>query len=260
MIHTLVAQRKRFVACFFLCAFHISFLSAQTDDILKIVDPVTDRTNTLSRNEYYELRRQIIQFEDSTSNQIVILMIPSLDGNEIRDFGISILEKNKIGQKGKDNGILILVAKDDRKMSIEVGYGLEGVLTDALCDQIIRNEILPRFKEEDYFAGLSAGIASITEVIKGEYTAGKKKRNGSDWIPILFVLGVILFAGIAAARGRRYSISSRGHRSYNNWWWGGGGFGGGSGGGFGSFGGGGGGGGWSAGGGSFGGGGASGSW
>ncbi|MBI2428684.1 MAG: TPM domain-containing protein [Ignavibacteriales bacterium] len=260
MIHTLEAQRiGRFLFCS-LCAFYISILPAQSGEIPKIVDPVTDQTNTLSRSEYYELRRLIIQFEDSTSNQIVILMIPSLHGNEIRDFGIEIFKKNMIGQKGKDNGVLILVAKDDRKMSIEVGYGLEGVLTDALCDQIIRNEIRPLFKVGDYFGGLSAGITSITEVIKGEYTGEKKKGNGSDWIPALLVLGVILFAGIAAARGKRYSISSRGHRGYNNWWWGGGGFGGGSGSGFGSFGGGGGGGGWSAGGGSFGGGGASGSW
>lgn len=260
MIRTLEAQRARIFLFCSLCAFYISILSAQSGDIPRIVDPVTDQTNTLSRSEYYELRRQIIQFEDSTSNQIVILIISSLDGNEIRDFGIDVLKKNMIGQKGKDNGVLILVAKDDRKVSIEVGYGLEGVLTDALCDQIIRNDIRPQFKEGDYFRGLSAAITSISQVIKGEYTAGKKKRNGSDWIPILFVLGVILFAGIAASRGRRYSISSRGHRGYNNWWWGGGGFGGGSRGGFGSFGGGGGGGGWSAGGGSFGGGGASGSW
>ncbi len=256
-----MARSENKLLWIFLCAFQISILAAQNDDeIPAIVDPVTDRTNTLSRSEYYDLRRQIILFEDSTSNQIAILMIPSLNGNDIRDLGIRILEKSKLGKKGKDNGVLIVVAKDDRKMSIEVGYGLEGVLTDALCDQIIRNDIRPRFKEDDYFGGLSAGIASITEVIKGEYTAGKKKQKGSNWIPVLFVLGVILFAGIAAARGRRYSISSRGHRGYNNWWWGGGGLGGGSSGGFGSFGGGGGGGGWSVGGGSFGGGGASGSW
>ncbi|MEW6061851.1 MAG: TPM domain-containing protein [Bacteroidota bacterium] len=258
MRHIFKARKENIFVLVVLCAFYIPVLTAQNSDIPAIVDPVTDLTNTLSRSEYYDLRRQIIQFEDSTSNQIAIMIIPSLEGNEIRDLGIKILEKSKLGQKGKDNGVLILVAKDDRKMSIEVGYGLEGVLTDALCDQIIRNDIRPRFKEDDYFGGLSAGISSITEVIKGEYTAGKKKRNGSDWIPVMFVLGVILFAGIAAARGRRYSISSRGHRGYNNWWWGGGGFGSGSGGGFGSFGGGGGG--WSVGGGSFGGGGASGSW
>lgn len=257
MIRTSKARRFP-LAAVVLCALFTSPLSSQSNLVPKIVDPVTDHTNTLSRSEYDELRRQIIRFEDSTSNQIAILMIPSLDGNDIRDVGISVLEQSKIGQKGKDNGVLILVAKNDRKMSIEVGYGLEGVLTDAISDQIIRNEIRPRFKEDDYFGGLSAGILSIAEVIKGEYTGTKKKGNGSDWIPVLFVLGVILFSVMASARRRMYSISARGHRGYNNWWWGGGGFGGGSG--FGSFGGGGGGGGWSAGGGSFGGGGASGSW
>lgn len=255
---SLITKGQRFLIT--LCVLNISFLSAQSNEVPRIVDPVTDLTNTLNRSEYYELRRQIIQFEDSTSNQIVILMIPSLEGNEIRDYGINILEKNKIGQKGKDNGVLILVAKDDRKMSIEVGYGLEGVLTDAICDQIIRNEIRPRFKEDDYFRGLSAGITAIFQVTKGGYAADKKKKRNTDWLPVLFIIGVIAASMFSVFRRRSYAISSRGHRGYNNWWWGGGGFGGGSGGGFGSFGGGGGGGGWSAGGGSFGGGGASGSW
>lgn len=255
MITQLRKARKTWVIVFFIfCALYIPALTAQSDDIPTIVDPVTDMTNTLSRGEYYELRRQIIQFEDSTSNQIVILMVPSLQGNEIRDYGIRVLEKNKIGQKGKDNGVLILVAKDDRKVSIEVGYGLEGVLTDALCDQIIRNEIRPRFREGDYVGGLSAAITAIMQVTRGEYTA-EKKNNNDDWIGVLFILGVILFATLASFRRRHYSISSHGYRRHNDWWWGGG-FGGG--GGFGSFGGGGGG--WSAGGGSFGGGGASGSW
>jgi uncharacterized protein len=230
-------------------------LFAQSDDLPTLVDPVTDHTNTLSRSEYYELRRQIIHFEDSTSNQIVILMLPTIGDNDIRDYAIRILEKNKIGQKGKDNGVLILVAKDDRKMSIEVGYGLEGVLTDAICDQIIRHEIRPRFKQGDYFNGLAAAINAIMLVTKGEYTAEETNGDVEDWIPIIFVFGVILFSVIAASRRRHYSVGSSGYRRYNDWW-GSGSSGGSS---FGSFGGGGGSS-WSGGGGSFGGGGASGSW
>lgn len=241
-----------------LCVLFFVPLSAQTE-IPSITDPVTDLTNTLSSSEYSQLRSQIMEFQDSTSNQIVILMVPTLGEYEIRDFGIRVLEKNKIGQKGKDNGILILVAKDDRKMSIETGYGLEGVLTDAVSDQIIRNDIKPQFKEGNYFLGLSSGITSIISVTKGEFSGEKKKRskNGSS-LGLLMIIFVIIVSIIASRRNRRYGISSSGS---NMWWWGGGGFGGGSG--FGSgggFGGGGGGGGWSAGGGSFGGGGASGSW
>jgi uncharacterized protein len=129
-------------------------------------------------------------------------------------------------------------------------------LTDALCDRIIRSEMRPRFRENDYFGGIEAAIDAIFLATKGEYTSAGKGQNASDWIPVMIIIFVILFSMISAIRGRKYTIGSRGHRSYNNWWWGGGGFGGG---GFGSFGGGGGGG-WSAGGGSFGGGGARGSW
>lgn len=246
------------VIAFLLCAVVLSSAVGQDDGIPKIVDPVTDLTNTLTRSQYYSIRKQIIQFEDSTSNQIVVLIIPTLQGNEIRDYGIKTLEKNKIGQQGKDNGILILVAKDDRLVSIEVGYGLEGAVTDAICDDIIRNEMRPRFREGDYYGGISSAIQSVTFAAKGEYTASQKRKKKSDWVPVLFVVFVIIVSVVASFRKRSYAISSRGHRGYNNWWWGGGGFGGGSS--FGSFGGGGGGGGWSAGGGSFGGGGASGSW
>lgn len=243
--------RNRSIILLFLLFVSGLLLTAQQVEIPRIIDPVTDETNTLSRSEYYELRRQIIHFEDSTSIQIVVLIIPTIGENEIRDFAIQILEQNKIGQKGKDNGVLILIAKDDRKMSIEVGYGLEGVLTDALCDQIIREEMAPRFREGNFYEGISSAITAITLATKGEYTAEKKRKKNSDWFPVLIVLGVLFFSLIGMMRRRSYAVSSRG---YNSWWWGsGGGFGGG---GFGSFGGGG----WSAGGGSFGGGGASGRW
>jgi len=241
-----------------LCVVVFGIVTAQSDPgILKIVDPVTDLTNTLNKIEYTKLRKQIIQFEDSTSNQLVVLMVPTLGEKEIRDYGISLLENNKIGQQGKDNGILLLIAKDDHKISIEVGYGLEGVLTDALSYQIIEDDIKPQFRKDKYYEGIAAAIQSITLVTKGEYMADKKnkKRKGSDWFGILIIFIVILFSAIGGFRRRRYGITSRGS---NNIWWGGGGFG--TGGGFGSFTGGGGGGGWSAGGGSFGGGGASGSW
>lgn len=250
-----IHQLKRTLFFLFVLS-NATVLFAQSDDLPTIVDPVTDLTETLDRSEYYDLRRQIIHFEDSTSNQIVILMIPTIGDNDIREYAIRVLEKNKIGQKGKDNGVLILVAKDDRKLSIEVGYGLEGVLTDAICDQIIRYEIRPHFRDGDYFGGLSAGINAIMMVTKGEYKADDANGEVEDWVPIIFIFGIILFSVIAASRGRRYSVGSNGYRSYNNWW-GSGSSGGSS---FGSFGGGGGGSSWSGGGGSFGGGGASGSW
>jgi uncharacterized protein len=257
MTSSLSTQRSSTKIIFgLLCVLFLNTAFAQVE-IPKIIDPVTDLTKTIGQVEYVKLRKQIIQFEDSTSNQIVVLIIPTLGENDIREFGIKTLEQNKIGQKGKDNGILILVAKDDRKVSIEVGYGLEGVLTDAICDRIIRNEIRPEFKDGNYAKGISAAIQTMILVTKGEYTAEGKKRKNSGWYGVLIVVAVILFAIFGAARGRQYGVTSSGYRRHNDWW--GGGFGGGFGSG-GGFGGGGSGGSWSGGGGSFGGGGASGSW
>lgn len=239
-------------------------LSAQTPGRTpRITDPVIDNTGALSRGEASELRERILRYEDSTSNQIAVLIIPTLDGGDIRETAIRILEQSKLGQQGKDNGILLLIAKDDRKVAIEVGYGLEGAVTDAVCDRIIRNELRPAFRRDDYYGGISEALTALMTASQGEFTGGKKRRKSSGWIPVVIIIAVLAVSVAAASRRRGYAISSKGYRRHNDWWWGGGGIGGGGfgGGGFGSFGGGGGGGGgWSVGGGSFGGGGASGSW
>ncbi len=232
--------------------------SAQTVAIPKLTSPVYDATSTLAPAEVAALTREVRRFEDSTSNQIAIVIIPSLGDADIREFSIGLLKQNMIGQHGRDNGVLLLVVKEDRKIGIEVGYGLEGVLPDALSDQIIRNEMRPRFKEGQYFEGIAAAVNSIELATRGEYTGtGRKSKKGSGPFAVLLVLFVVGSVLMSLLRGgSQYAINGRGYRS-SSWW--GGGFGGGGFGG-GGFSGGGGGGGWSAGGGSFGGGGASGSW
>ena len=219
---------------------------------------VTDFTNTLQFSEWRSLETELKLFEDSTSTQIAVVMIQSLKGDDIADYSLKIAEANKIGSKGKDNGLVLLIAKDDKKIRFEVGYGLEGSLPDALCDQIIRNEMRPRFRDGDYYGGISAGVDAAIMATKGEYKAeGRAKDNVKNvgrivmTIVLFVIFGMSIFGG-----GRRYGISSRGH--YRSGYWGGGIGGGGffGGGGFG----GGGGGGFSGGGGSFGGGGASGGW
>jgi uncharacterized protein len=233
-------------------------LKAQEISVPQLHEHVTDFTNTLQFSEWRSLETQLKRFEDSTSTQIAVVMIQSLQGDDITDYSLKIAEANKIGTKGKDNGLLILIAKDDKAIRFEVGYGLEGSLPDALCDQIIRNEIRPRFRDGDYYGGISAGLDAVIKTTKGEYKTEGRTRDkvtnlGSVLLSVIIfvIFGISIFGG-----GRRYGISSRGH--YQSGYWGGG-FGGGGffgGGGLG----GGGGGGWSGGGGSFGGGGASGSW
>jgi uncharacterized protein len=220
---------------------------------------VTDFTNTLSFNDWRVLETRLQKFEDSTSNQVAIVLINSLEGGSIEDFSMKIFEKNKLGQKGKDNGVLILIAKEDRKARIEVGYGLEGALTDAATTQIREREMNPRFKKGDFAGGLNAAVTAIIEATAGEYKVEQRGKNA----PLTSVILVLFFFGIMGAfilplfsSRRRTMIGSKGSMYRSGWGWpyGGGGFGGFGGGSFG------GGGGFSGGGGMAGGGGSSGSW
>ena len=205
---------------------------------------VTDQAGIISSATEQKLERFLRSFEESDSTQIAILTIASLQGESVDEYALKVAETWGIGQKGKDNGALLLVAKGDRKIRIEVGYGLEGKLTDLLSGRIIDNEISPRFKQGDFDGGIIAGVGAMTQAVRGEYKGtaranGKKKRSPFGLLFFLFFLGPGLL--------RMFLPHSRYGRRGGIW------FGGGGGGGFG-------GGGFSGGGGGFGGGGSSGSW
>ncbi|TAJ98980.1 hypothetical protein EPO44_10820 [bacterium] len=231
------------------------------------VPPLRGRINDYARLMPVEraraLEERLARFEQETGHQIAVLTIPSLQGEDIEGFSIRVAETWKIGQKGFDNGAILVIAQNDRKLRIEVGYGLEGILPDALASTIIREVIVPHFRANDYAGGIEAGVEAILKVTRGERlpeTARKRARQrGSDssLADILFIFLLLAFPiiGILGNLSQSRGIgawSTRGSRRYGIW---GGGFGGGfGGGGFG------GGGGFSGGGGGFGGGGASGSW
>lgn len=225
--------------------------TAQDVPVPKVSRYVTDLTGTLEPGQVQLLEARLKAFEDSTSNQVVVLMMSTIGSESLEDFTLHIAETNKVGVKDRNNGILLFIATVDHKMRIEVGYGLEGALPDALSGQIIRREIAPRFKQGDYYGGISAGVDAIMLATKGEYSADKSRRQGSpaSWFPFLIVLIFVIIVVRNAFRPRRRFFGGFGPTM-----WGGGGWGGGSGGG--GFGGGG----FSGGGGSFGGGGASGGW
>ncbi|MBL1213236.1 MAG: methanol dehydrogenase [Ignavibacteriae bacterium] len=241
---------KKLIIIFFLLS---TALFAQPE-IPLIKTYAVDLTGTLSSQEVLSLSRQLQAFDDSTSTQIVFLMIPTLDGYPIEMFANETAEKNKIGTKENSNGVLFLVSKNDRKMRIEVGYGLEGALPDALAGSIIRNEVAPKFRSGNFREGIIAGLSAIILATKGEYSEKRNRRNDDDdgiGFPIYLIIFILL---MIFGRGRGGGIlplillgGLGGGRSR-----GGGGFSGG-GGGFG-------GGGFSGGGGGFGGGGASGGW
>jgi len=230
---------------------------------------VNDYTNVLSWQQVSSLEQKLTAFDDSTSTQIAVVLIPSLEGYDVSDYAVRLAEKWGVGSAENDNGIMLLVSIGDRKVTIQTGYGVEGALPDAIAKRIIENEIKPEFKTGNYYAGLEKGTDAIIAYTKGEYKNTKPKNSEGRGIPagLIILIAIIIIAVISrrGGGGGGRVIGSRGGADLM-WWtlmsgmagrnrgsgWGGfsggGGFGGG-GGGFGGFGGG-----------SFGGGGASGSW
>lgn len=236
---------------------------------------VTDYTGTLSADQKQSLENKLVAFNDSTSTQIAVVILKSVGDYDISEYAIKLGRNWGIGQKGKNNGILMLIAIGDRKVTIQTGYGAEGAVPDITTHEIIDNDITPNFKQGNYYAGIDAGTNSLIKYMKGEYKAPAQAKqqavgggSGSIFIIIIIVIVVIILIRRGGGGGGSQVIGGRGGASPFWWfllgnvlggggrssggWGGGGGFGGGGdsgGGGFGGFGGG-----------SFGGGGSSGSW
>lgn len=162
---------------------------------------VNDYASMLSPQVAQQLESELAAFEQSDSTQIVVLTIPSLEGEPVEQYSIKVVEKWQLGQKGKDNGALLLVVKNDRKIRIEVGRGLEGKLTDLTSGRIIRNEISPAFKRGEFDLGIVRGVEGIMATVRGEYQAQPNDlRHGKKGAPpiltlLLFVLVASVFLG-----------------------------------------------------------------
>lgn len=260
---------KRILAFSLMLTFMVAGLHAQ--DFPEPMQPprlVNDFTKMLDPSFAGNLERQLLDFNNQTSTQIYVVTVPTLNGYEPNDFTTRLAEKWKVGVKGKDNGVMVLIkpknAEEKGQVYIAVGYGLEGALTDLQANQIVTIEMLPRFREGNYEGGIEAAVNVIMKITSGEFTADQylqqnkpKKRNSLLGLIIMAVLFSVIFGG-RSRMNRQQGIGGGGlpllllmgmMGSRGN----GGSFGGfSSGGGFGGFGGGGGG--------SFGGGGAGGSW
>ena len=209
---------------------------------------VVDEAALMSRKQAHQLTQQLAAFENRSGIQLVVVSIDSLDGETIEEYGYQLGRHWGIGQKGKNNGVLLLIAQDERKVRIEVGYGLEGALPDAIAANIIQTRILPAFKRGDMVAGVVAGSQSIMKALAGEYQPVEQPKSDSDGGPWLFILVVIAMIVLHNLRGGGGGPGGRRRAAYMAGGFGAGSFGGRGGGGF------------SGGGGSFGGGGASGGW
>src|SRR5688572_25930609 len=220
-------------------------------EIPRLSGPVEDRAGSLTPAQVREATAISTALQQSDSTQIALLVVGTTGGRDIADYALEAFRTNGIGQAGKNNGVLIVVAVNDRKVRIEVGTGLEGRLPDALASRIIRDEMVPRFKAGDYGGGAIAGMKAASAAVKGEYkgspaSSARRKRTFGWGTLVFFILIAMLFSRRGGMGGFFTGYLIGGMLS--------------GGGGRSSWGGGGGGGGWSGGGGFSGGGGASGSW
>ena len=203
---------------------------------------VTDYTNTLSAADKQRLEDKLVAFDDSSSTQIAVVILKSVGDYDINEYGAGLGRSWGIGQQGKNNGVLVLVAIDDHKLTIQTGYGTEGALPDVIAEQIRVKDINPSFKQGDYYGGLDVGTDDIIKFTKGEYKADnqaaappQQDSGGAGGVWILIIIVVIILIMIFRNRGGGGQIiGSRGGASPFWWFFAGsmlgGGFGGGNGG------------------------------
>jgi uncharacterized protein len=247
---------KQFIIYLLLAIATLAGVQAQ--DIPPKPDPprlVNDLANQLNPSERQMLEQKLIAYNDSTSSQIVIVTVPTLGDYPIADYAFKLGTVWGVGQKGKNNGIVLLWAPKERKVFIATGYGLEGAVPDAITKRIVSQVITPRFKAGEFYQGLNDGVDMIFKYASGEYKADPKEDSGDGGgFPPLLIVGIIFIViliimfrnrgGGGGNRGYRdtgippiffpYTTHSGRGSSSGNW----GGFGGGDGGGFGGFGGG----------------------
>jgi len=205
---------------FTVCCLLLASASAALD-VPQLRGRVNDYARAMQENQVQALEAQIAQLERDTGHQVAVLTVPTLDGEDIEGFSIRVAETWKIGKKGFDNGVVLVVAVKDRKLRLEVGYGLEGLLPDAIAKRVTADYIVPSFRQQDYGGGIIAGIAAVDKVLRKEplpESARKKTQSRGSTLsfPVMLaitfaILGLMAFAS-TANRQRNSMWGTRGRR------------------------------------------------
>jgi uncharacterized protein len=174
-------MRKVLAILALLCAFALPALCESAADFPALTGRVVDDAGILDAATREALQAKLAAFEQRTGDQIVVATVKSLNGNSIEDYANRLFRRWQLGEKGKNNGVLLLHAPAERKVRIEVGYGLEGTLTDAIAKYIITNAITPRFKANDFAGGLTRGVDDIIKVLSGDEEIKQQAKPRQDW-------------------------------------------------------------------------------
>lgn len=207
-----------FSAWLLLCALAFSWQVSAEVAVPALSGRVIDQTKTLTPEQLRTLDQKLREIEARKGSQVVVLMVPTTKPEEIEQFAIRVADKWKIGRKKVDDGAILLIAKNDRTVRIEVGYGLEGVLTDALSKRIIDGTMIPRFKQQDFYGGISAVVDQIGRVIDGEIlpTPAPNRQLVADQegalssLSVLFVIALVLGSFLRKIFGRTLGASATG--------------------------------------------------
>lgn len=208
----LIAKKINILVTFlFVSSFIVAQSGFHIPEKPKEQTSVYDYANVFSESQKLSLEQKLIQYSDTTSTQIVVATIKTLQGDDISLVGTNWAHKWGIGQEKEDNGVFILLALEDRKVDISTGYGIEYLLTDLLAERIINRVMIPEFKKGNYYAGIDQGTTAIFQVLNGEYKGTRKKSGGSDFGFIVFVIILIIFF-ILISRGGRGNGGRRNYR------------------------------------------------
>lgn len=187
-----------------------NFLGAIAQNVIAPPNPprlVNDLAGVLSKEQVAILEEKLVALDDSTSNQIAVVILKTLEGYDVQDYANKLFRSWGIGNKKTNNGVLILASIEDRKVWIEVGYGLEGAIPDITASSIYRNEIVPEFKQQNYFRGIDNAINALSKAAVGEYKTKRNKpssgggKSGNSILTFLFIVIVVIFVLGAGGRG-----------------------------------------------------------
>ena len=214
--------KAKFIFSFMVAvlSFSLSFAQYEIPEKPDFQTSIYDYYKLLNTSEKNSLEQKLVKYSDTTSTQIVIAIIPSTNGENINYLGANWGEKWGIGQAKEDNGILILLARDDRKIAINTGKGIEYLLTDALSKRVIERDIIPYFKQNDYYGGLNRGVDAIFEVLTGEYKGTRPSSNQNEFpigfVFILIFIFIIILISISKNKRGGGKGGNRGNRSFGS--------------------------------------------
>lgn len=199
---------RRFAAGLWLAvALLVSPLAAPAADepaVPTLARHVTDLTGTLSADQVDRLDARLVALEKAKGSQVVVVMVPTTQPDDLEDYSLKVAEANKVGRKGPDDGVLLLLAKNDRRVRIEVGYGLEGALPDAIAARIIREYMAPKLRANDYYGGIDEALNAITQIVQGEALpppvspddSHERRRGGGGHLLLPLIFGVLFLRGL----------------------------------------------------------------